>query len=188
MLYWNQQNQNSTSRRSIQLITLSKREVRQSPRKWERRTQASTKAAGTRSTPPPTPPPPKHGLTTQHPSHCEPWATYRPHSSSSHSHCLSLPAHGVSVRRSPAGHAVQWMAGDSVVQRLVGTLLLGVCVKINDQFSHCFLHVTWTGERARVKGRRAQARISDHYNHSEPLINLNLTNNNQKQKTILLHR
>lgn len=94
-------------------------------------------------------------------------ATYRPHSSSFHSRRLGLPAHGVPVRRAPAGRAVQWMAGDSIVQSLVGTLLFHVAVKIDDQFSHCFLHITWRGVR-RQESRWEDSTVLDFPPQEQP--------------------
>lgn len=87
-------------------------------------------------------------------------ATYRPHSSSPCSSDLSLLVHGVSVRRSPTGRAVQGMAGHSVVECFVGTLLLSEDVRIKGRLSHCLLHTPWRrGQRAndRYDGMRGQS-------------------------------
>lgn len=96
------------------------------------------------------------------PLEAQAWVTYRPDSSSSCSCGLGLLVHRISVRRSPTGRAVQGVTGHSIVQCLVGTLLLSMRVKINNQFSDCFLHVAWRRQRTRSLAGRGRALGSGH--------------------------
>lgn len=76
------------------------------------------------------------GLGQAHP------ATYRPDCSCLEATGLCLLAPRLPVGRSPAGQAVQGVAGRGVEQSLVGALLLRVHIKIHDQLCDSFVHIT----------------------------------------------